>query len=301
MTITEVMDSYLSVNEIALTSGTISYYKSQICAIKPYFADKDIKTFTRKDVNDFLLSCKDKVKNNTLNKYLTTIKTLIRHVLSERPFSISESLNDEYNRILAMRKAKADTTSYIAVPEQNYQDMVNYINDESYDGKKGGMRHLTKLRNRFILEMCLHTGVRRTEMINIKYEDVLFEHHCIRLRHTKANGERMLPLTPVMEVLLKMMHDLRPTDYVLYNYHYSQPLTEDGINTIFNKDLAKVLGFRITSHMCRHTFATNAVNHDMNPVSLMQLMGHKDLKTTMIYYQKNQSKIIQDGLNCIQY
>ena len=135
-----------------------------------------------------------------------------------------------------------------------------------------------------VLYTFLKTGLRKSELINLKWKDIDFKRKYITVENkedwcTKTGNTREIPITDdLMETLNKLP---RTSDYVFLNSNgrkYGFHLTERV------KRLARSIGISgMTVHALRHTFISHLVMNGVDLVSVKELAGHSDIKTTMRY------------------
>ncbi len=135
-----------------------------------------------------------------------------------------------------------------------------------------------------VLYTFLKTGLRKSELINLKWKDIDFRRKYITIEskedwRTKTGNTREIPIgDDLMEILNKLP---RTSDYVFLNSNgrkYGFHLTERV------KRLAKGIGISdMTVHALRHTFISHLVMNGVDLVSIKELAGHSDIKTTMRY------------------
>ena len=134
-------------------------------------------------------------------------------------------------------------------------------------------RHLAFLRKfRLLLVFLLSTGLRRKEAIRLKISDVDLNRNLIHIKEEKTNRTRILPMNRtarmVIETIGKGMFSSMNPDHVSRKFgHYV-------------KD-AHLEGFKL--HSLRHTFATNLVTAGSDIYTVSRLLGHSDIRTSMIY------------------
>lgn len=149
---------------------------------------------------------------------------------------------------------------------------------------------LNAKRDRAIIATLLLAGLRRGETIGLKVTDVDFEHDCIRVRAETAKNRqpRVVMMPQRLRQILQEYWRAREGRGVetqwfwvstTYKHHR---FTKDGLKHLVDR-LSEQVGFRVKLHKFRHTFATQfyAGSHDI--AGLQQILGHKDLNTTMIY------------------
>ena len=144
-------------------------------------------------------------------------------------------------------------------------------------------------RDRLIIELLYSTGIRVSELINIKLSDINFYNNEIKILG-KGSKERIVIFNETCrEALDKFINDGRKKIYkkdnkYLFigknNGHISSKYVRDIINKI--KVKAGVDG-KISPHVFRHTFATDMLNNGADLVSVKDLLGHESLNTTSIY------------------
>ena len=156
----------------------------------------------------------------------------------------------------------------------------------------------TLLLHYLILKLMLSTGIRPSEIMNAKRDD-LDEEGCRLTVRTKGNqqyivAERVLFLTgrTVAELseLIAMGDDARSVDSagrLFVHYRGGYPLGGNYPNTTV-KHWAARCGIRRTvyAYMCRYTYCTRLVENGVDPYSLKALMGHKQMATSLIHYLK---------------
>jgi len=135
-----------------------------------------------------------------------------------------------------------------------------------------------------ILYTFLKTGLRKSELINLKWENIDFERKCILIEsnkewQTKTGNTREIPIGDDLLSLLKKLP--RKSEYVFVNTNdrkYQHHLTERV------KRLGKRIGLPdLTLHTLRHTFISHLVMSGVDLVTVKELAGHADIKTTMRY------------------
>jgi integrase/recombinase XerC len=145
-------------------------------------------------------------------------------------------------------------------------------------------------RDALIIELFYSTGIRVSEIINIKINDIDHSKRRIKILG-KGNKERYALYGSVCSDLLNSyLNEKRiiilgdkHNDYLFVN-HLGNKLTSRGVEYILSKIIKKSdLKTKISPHTLRHTFATHMLNEGADLKSVQELLGHENLKTTQIY------------------
>lgn len=133
---------------------------------------------------------------------------------------------------------------------------------------------------RSIVIVALNTGLRRGEIFSLKWPDVDFQRGRLIIRKTKASKERFVPINITVRELLQSL-PRRLSDYVFPSPKTVGRLTDIKKGFRGAVDLAGIENLRF--HDLRHTFATRLADAGTDIYTLKEIMGHEDIKTTMIY------------------
>jgi integrase len=130
-----------------------------------------------------------------------------------------------------------------------------------------------------IVQVALHTGLRRGEIFNLKWFDVDFNRNLIQIRESKSGKKRLVPMNETMRNLLGNLK--RKSEFV-----FPSPKTGgrlDNIKRSFRRavDEAEIKDFRF--HDLRHTAATRMADAGADAFTLMKILGHSDIRMTSRY------------------
>lgn len=141
-------------------------------------------------------------------------------------------------------------------------------------------------RDRLILEMLYATGVRVSELVNIKLSDIT--DRTIKILG-KGNKERIVRFGDYCEEILKMYlndghYRLNSSSEYLFLNNNGGKLTDRGVRYLLNKIIEKTtIEKKISPHMLRHSFATHLLNEGCDILTVQELLGHESLTATSIY------------------
>ncbi len=144
------------------------------------------------------------------------------------------------------------------------------------------------IRNHAMLATFLDTGLRLSELINLTAADVDLHSQSILVRNGKGSKDRQVYIGRTLARSLRRWAEVRPYGHATDAYFS----TRDG-RRLDKRNVARIIeriavrarlgDRRIHPHLLRHTFATHFIKNGGNPFSLQRLLGHSDIKTTMIY------------------
>lgn len=137
-------------------------------------------------------------------------------------------------------------------------------------------------RDRLIFRLMLDAGLRESEVCNLEHSDIDLEHDLLRIRNSKFNRNRIVPMCPKLKLWLQYYKS--GGEYVVLD-KCGNPLRPEAIKQIFYK-LKKRTGItRVHAHLCRHTFATSYIMGGGNLEKLRVMLGHSDYNATKTYLQ----------------
>ncbi len=158
------------------------------------------------------------------------------------------------------------------------------------------LRYRCPCRNRAMVELMHRAGLRVSEIVKARRVDIKWEGDpvCIEVRGGKGGKDRTLPLSATCLAVLARWDARRPKK----GRTFFCSLKGTPLDARYVERMVKRHAFRagienperVTPHIFRHTFATEAIQH-MTPPELQQLLGHASLATTMIYVHVRPSAI----------
>lgn len=254
---------------------TINGYDYEITKFLDYLNDNhlDYKKINIDMIRNYLKYLDSlKYKKNSISKNLSSLRSYYKFLTEEKVV-----LTNPFKNISNPKKDKK-------LPDfLNYEE-INKLFDSADTKTPLG------LRNRCILELLYDTGIRVSELVNLKINDIEFDKKIINILG-KGKKERIVYYGDYLqEVLEKYINDSRKyllnnklSEYLILNNNGSK-ITTRGVEYIIDKMVNEAaIKHKISPHVLRHTFATHMLNGGADIKSIQQLLGHESLSTTGIY------------------
>lgn len=248
------------------------------------FIKKDLLLVNENDIRNYLNNLSKLKKNSsTISRHISTYKTFYKFLYKN---NYIEKKDYPLNKITYPKKEKK-------LPKFLYYNELLEIINESEKDKDG-------IRDRLIIEMLYATGVRISELINIKLSDIDFNARKIIVLG-KGNKERMVYYGEYAEDVLNeyLKKHIRKDNNYLFLNSKGNPLSDRGIRYIIDNIMKKLsIKTRVTPHVLRHTFATDMLNNGCDIKIVQELLGHSSLRSTEIYTHVTNDRIKKVYYDC---
>ncbi len=286
----KVIDEYLDYLKYNknYSDKTILNYKLDL---EDYFKLLDLEGIKYKDVTyDILMNLfkhyEDKnLVNKSVRRHISAIKGFYKYL------NLEGKIEDNPFNLVSLPRSAKKLPRYLS-----YNELLEIFHNleikDSYD-----------LRDRLILELLYATGVRVSELTDIKISDIDYNNQSIRIIG-KGEKERIVYYNDVVKDLLKdylkVYKELnkKGEEYLILNYH-GEHLTTAGVSYIINEVIKKI-SFKkhITPHMLRHSLATHLLNNGCDLLTVQELLGHSSISTTGIYTHVTLDEVKKVYQNC---
>jgi integrase/recombinase XerD len=278
-TTTHFFLSYLRV-ERGLSQNTILAYGRDLKRFAGFLTKRHkdkIDAVSREDIVDFLSSLyKERLDSRSVSRYLVSLRSFFKYALME------ELVRADPTENLESPKIRQRLPTYLRVDE--VERLLSAPNTETPVG----------LRDRAMLEVLYSTGLRVSELLNLRLSDIDMRMGCVRCIG-KGDKERLVPIgrkaiAAVEEYLAKARPRFvrsgtpSPHHSVLFLTRSGRKLSRITIWKIMH-DYGVKLGLRgrLTPHKLRHSFATHLLEGGADLRSVQLMLGHADISTTQIY------------------
>lgn len=240
----------------------------KVAALVAFFGDK-----TFEQITPMLIERYKRERKNGLTRYgrPRSAASVNREIaVLSRIFTLAiRDKQTRKNPVAEVKKFREDNrrTRYL-LPEEETRLLSQCVGDRA---------HL-----RAVLILAVHTGLRRGEILQLKKSDVDFLRGAIYVRNTKNGKDRYVPVNDVARAeLLRLVERAGAQEYLFQNLK-TKTYVKD-FKRAFQKarEMAKLVNFRF--HDCRHTFASRLAEQGVDAITIMELLGHSDLRMTARY------------------
>ena len=263
------------------SENTFISYRKDLLAFHNYFYDKELLKITYKDMREYLAYLNDlDIKSTSVRRYISTIKSFYNYYLSEGLITKNPLINISYPR------------KGINLPKfLQYDELEEMLNVPDITTPLG-------VRDKLILEMLYATGVRVSELVNIKLLDIDCMSKEIRIMG-KGSVERLVYYgdyaKEILDIYLCGSRNIllkgKDSDYLFIN-NKGTKLLDRGVRVIIDNIVKQTnIKIKIGPHTLRHTFATHLLNEGADILVVQELLGHKNLSTTSIYTHITNEKL----------
>lgn len=140
------------------------------------------------------------------------------------------------------------------------------------------------IKHRAILMTIYSCGFRLSELLNLKIKDIRSSEKIIRINQSKGNKDRIVSLPDkLLDILRDYYLVYKPTNY-LFEGEKGNRYSERSVQLVLKKSLANAkIKTEGTVHTLRHSYATHLIQSGIDVRIVQELLGHENIKTTMIY------------------
>lgn len=266
--------------ERKLSENTIASYKNDLKSLDSYFKDK-LLNVSYSDLQKYLSTLKD-LNARSVAHHITVINSFYNFLLDEEIIKENPCLN------LTSPKIPKKLPNFLTEDEVNKLLDINLLSPYDY-------------RNKAMLELLYATGLRISELCNLKITDVDI-HNCFVRVYGKGSKERIVPVTDLALKYLEIyVTTYRPiilkntiSDYLFISNSLTN-ISRQGFFKIIKKECQRSgINKNVSPHVLRHSFATHLLKHGADLRVIQELLGHEDIATTQIYAHLVNEKLKKD-------
>lgn len=253
------------------STNTIRQYLSEFLHLLKLLQAFPVEKLTPKRLKDYFLYCldKEKMSERKMNGKINAIKFYFEQVL-HRPKMFFDIPRPKKPQILPKTLSKNEVKKIITAT--------------------------TNIKHSVALQLCYGMGLRVSEVVNLKVEDVDGERMVVHIKGAKGKKDRVVPLPVSILPLLRRYYLLfRPSEHLLEG-QYGGQYAKASVQNIFKTAMKKAgINKRVGIHGLRHSYATHLLESGADMRFIQELLGHNSIKTTQVY-----TKVTPRSLSNIQ-
>ena len=264
---------------------TVKAYQSDLLQLQQYLTTTYESTLEKASypmLRSWIIELlNDGLNTRTTNRKITTMKSFFKFLLQRKKIKIDPSVK--------LKSSKVSKKLPVFVVESSMNQLLDEVEfEDNFSGS----------RNKLILEIFYSTGIRLSELVNIKNKDLDLEKKQLKVLG-KRNKERIIPFTKELcnkvEVYINYRASIKQTksSYFLLT-DKGRKLYPSLVYRLVNQCLSVVTSLdKKSPHVLRHTFATHMLDNGADLNVIKELLGHASLSATQIYTHNTIDKLKQ--------
>jgi site-specific recombinase XerD len=194
---------------------------------------------------------------------------------------INKEFMKQKNPILEIEKPKLEKRLPSKLTKQDTLKLLEIVYNYPWHN------NFLRLRNHAMFAIIIFCGLRKSELLKLKYTDVDIDNFSIFIRQGKGSKDRILPMSSTLATILKkylcerIKHQKTCSEFFA-SFSQNKGLTYGGLREIA-MIISKASNINFTLHKLRHSFACMMLQSGCDIYSLSKLLGHSDISTTAIY------------------
>lgn len=272
-------------NEKRYADCTVTAYQTDLFQFNQYVLDNfnesllDVKTVYIRSYMMFL--SENGISNKTINRKISSLRSFYKYMIKQ-----GELME---NPVALTKAPKISKRLPTFIEEDKIESLLNseLIFDDSFSAT----------RDKLIIELLFGTGIRLSELLKLKEENIDFYSQTIKVLG-KGNKERIIPMPRSLVDLLKKYIKFK-NELLFKIKNTNLVLTKEGKNAypkliyrIVLKHLSLITSIQKKSpHVLRHSYATSLLNRGADLNAVKELLGHSSLASTQVYTHNNIEKL----------
>ena len=268
------------------SENTVKSYKNDLKKYETFMKNINIQNVKESHIKNYLKYLKDNNNDNrTINHNISTLRSFYKFLLIEK------IIKDNPMEYIEMPKTKKSLPKTLSIEEIDKLLDIKLNDHFSY-------------RNKAMLELMYSSGLRVSELVNVKIHDIDVSNCIIRIMG-KGKKERIVPLgdyaIKYIELYLKEHRNKlikRELNEYLFLNNHGKKMTRQGFFKIL-KQLAQQKNIKtdFSPHTLRHSFATHLLNGGADLRSIQEMLGHESISTTQIYTHVSKEQLKENYNN----
>lgn len=242
------------------SENTVKTYSESIVIFLRYFADKELEEIDNDDLitfnNDYIL--KNNLSSSYQNQVVNGVKLFFR-AISGYKMDVDLIHRPRREKLLPNVLSKEEVKLIITTP----------IN----------------LKHRMMLSLIYACGLRRSELLNLKPQDIHSDRKILLIKQSKGKKDRIVPLSEaLLEPLREYYRLYRPVNWLFEGQIKGEQYSAKSLQNVLKQSLERSnISKPVTLHWLRHSYATHLLETGTDLRYIQELLGHKSSKTTEIY------------------
>lgn len=250
--------------------STIKTYSEALKSFLIFFREKPIEEITNEDVivynNEYIL--KNKLSSSYQNQIVNAIKLFFQTIRD------TKMIVDKIHR---PKRSKV-------LPNVLSKEEIKLI-----------LNAHSNIKHKMMLSLIYSCGLRRSELINLKPQDIDSKRNIVLLKNGKGKKDRITPLSPIiLEMLRNYYNGYKPKTWLFEGQIVGEQYSEQSLQSVLKQALQKAgITKPVTLHWLRHSYATHLLESGTDLRYIQELLGHSSSKTTEIYTHVSTKSIQQ--------
>ncbi|TDE52897.1 site-specific tyrosine recombinase/integron integrase [Flavobacterium sp. GT3P67] len=252
------------------SESTLTTYSEALKSFLVFYREKPIADITNEDVivynNDYIL--KNNLSASYQNQIVNALKLFYRTV---------------QNKLIVV--------DAIHRPKRS-KSLPNVLSKEEV---KLILNAHSNIKHKTMLSMIYSCGLRRSELLNLKFSDIDSKRNIVLLKNAKGKKDRIAPLSPkILKMLREYYIAYKPKTWLFEGQNVGEMYSEYSLQSVLKQALQKVGNTKpVTLHWLRHSYATHLLESGTDLRYIQELLGHSSSKTTEIYTHVSTKSIQQ--------
>jgi integrase/recombinase XerD len=252
------------------SDNTIKTYCEALKTFLYYFKEKPVETINNLDIisfnNDYIIL--KKLSSSYQNQVVNAIKLFFKTIAGQQ-------INVEL-----IHRPKGEKT----LPNVLSKEEVKMI-----------LESLQNIKHRTMLSLIYACGLRRSELLNLKSNDILSDRLLLHIKQSKGKKDRIVPLSnKLLEMLREYYKTYKPKVWLFEGQQAGEPYSEKSLESVLKQAVSKAcINKPVTLHWLRHSYATHLLESGTDLRYIQELLGHNSSRTTEIYTHVSNKSIQQ--------
>ncbi|HUS86467.1 MAG TPA: site-specific integrase [Bacteroidales bacterium] len=241
------------------SNNTINIYKKYFRDFQLYFEGRSLEDIEKDEINSYILELitGKNISDSQQNQRINSIKFYYEKVLG---------MDKRFYDILRPRK---ESTLPDILSKDEISDMLMVTDN---------------LKHKSIIATLYSCGLRRSELLNLKFRDIDSKRMLVKIREGKGRVDRYAQLAVSTLGLLRVYYrSYRPSEWLFEGRPGNQYSAESVVKVVRNAAMRAGINKRVTPHVLRHSFATHHLEQGTDLRYIQSFLGHKSSKTTERY------------------